>query len=80
MTKGLRAHREMRGLSVAEVATLTGVKPQTYYKYESGTRTPRREVMAKIASVLGASIEAIFFADMIDNESRIPRLKRKKGA
>ena len=60
MNKKLRAYREGRGLSVVEAATLSGVKPQTYYKYESGARTPRREVMAKIASVVGASIEAIF--------------------
>lgn len=70
MNKKLKLYRTSRGLSIGEAATLTGVEVNTYYKYESGVRVPRRGVMKKIASVMGSTIEALFFADILDNKSK----------
>ena len=66
MEDKLKDLRISKGFSVAEMARMVGVKVQTYYKYESGARVPRRGVMAKISSTLGVSIETLFFAKSID--------------
>ena len=49
--KGLRSHRQRLGLSAANCGKLIGVTGQTIYSWESESSRPRREQVAKIASL-----------------------------
>jgi DNA-binding XRE family transcriptional regulator len=49
--KGLRSHRQRLGLSAANYGKLIGVTGQTIYSWEAETSRPRREQVAKIASL-----------------------------
>lgn len=49
--KGLRANRTRLGLSAGDFGRLVGVSANSVYAWESGTTTPRREQLAKIAAL-----------------------------
>jgi DNA-binding transcriptional regulator YiaG len=49
--KGLRSQRQRLGLSAANYGKLIGVTGQTIYSWESESSRPRREQVAKIASL-----------------------------
>ena len=49
--KGLRSQRSRLGLSAADYGKLVGVTGQSIYSWEQGTSRPRRQQVAKIASI-----------------------------
>ena len=49
--KGLRSQRERLGLSAGDYGNLIGVTDQTIYNWEHQTARPRREQLARIASL-----------------------------
>jgi len=51
VAKGLRSHRIRLGLSAGEFGKLVGVSANSVYAWESGSTTPRREQLAKIAAL-----------------------------
>lgn len=51
VAKGLRANRTRLGLSAGDFGRLVGVSANSVYAWESGTTTPRREQVAKIAAL-----------------------------
>jgi DNA-binding transcriptional regulator YiaG len=51
VAKGLRANRTRLGLSAGDFGRLVGVSANSVYAWESGTTTPRREQLAKIAAL-----------------------------
>ena len=51
VAKGLRSHRTRLGLSASDFGKLVGVSANSVYAWESGTTTPRREQLAKIAAL-----------------------------
>jgi DNA-binding XRE family transcriptional regulator len=51
VAKGLRSHRIRLGLSAGDFGKLVGVSANSVYAWESGTTTPRREQLAKIAAL-----------------------------
>ena len=51
VAKGLRSHRNRLGLSAGEFGRLVGVSANSVYAWESGTTTPRKEQLAKIAAL-----------------------------
>ena len=51
VAKGLRSHRNRLGLSAADFGKLIGVSANSVYAWESGTTTPRREQLSKIAAL-----------------------------
>lgn len=57
----LRKLRELRGLSVREVARAIGVAESTYREWEYG-RSIKGEPYLKLAQALGVSLEEIFGA------------------
>lgn len=73
--------RELRGMTVNDLAQATGLSRQTIYKYENGTQTPSAETQQLIISALGFpytffeypktsndfSSRPIFFRDMKTN-------------
>jgi DNA-binding transcriptional regulator YiaG len=51
VAKGLRSHRNRLGLSASDFGKLVGVSANSVYAWESGTTTPRRVQVAKIAAL-----------------------------
>lgn len=45
-----------------EVAKALGLSQSAYSAYESGTRTPRDEIKAKIAKYYRRTVQSVFFA------------------
>lgn len=83
--------RELRGLTVSELAERLDVTRQTIYKYEGGTQRPSSEVMERIMQELdfplsffssphkGVSIDdrPIFFRDMKTNLEKKRKMARR---
>lgn len=46
-----------KGLKQAELAKLCGISPSAVSQWEAGEKTPRRENLEKMASVLGVTVE-----------------------
>jgi len=59
----LKKARLAKGLAVAEIAKLVNVSPAVYYKWEDGTRDPLIDNAHQVASLLGSTIEELFFSD-----------------
>jgi len=51
VAKGLRSHRIRLGLSANDFGKLVGVTANSVYAWESGTATPRKEQLGKIAAL-----------------------------
>lgn len=75
--KRLKALREARGLSQAEVASLIGVGRTTYLKYENGENKPVRKLneLAKLFNVsidflLGNDSQSISFENYLGKEEK----------
>ena len=49
--KGLRSQRSRLGLSAADYGKLVGVTGQSIYSWERGTSRPRKQQVARIASI-----------------------------
>lgn len=56
----LRNLRRARTLNQAQMARLLEVSQQTYSKYESGVLVPLEDMQARIAAILGGSVETLF--------------------
>ena len=52
--------RRARTLNQVQMARLIGVSQQTYCKYERGQIVPSKDVQARIAAILGVSIDECF--------------------
>lgn len=50
--RALRAHRDARGLTLAQVAALIGVQPSTICRWEAGTALPSGCVRAAVVAAL----------------------------
>lgn len=66
----VRAERLARRLTATECARRTEITLQAWSKMERFTDQPRVETVAKVASALGMSQEAVFRAVMSEDESR----------
>lgn len=53
----LRELREAKGLSLRDLADLTGIAHQTIRKYEMGDNVPNWETVEKLADALAVSTE-----------------------
>jgi len=51
VAKGLRSHRARLGLSASEFGKLVGASANSVYAWETGKTVPRRDQVAKIATV-----------------------------
>jgi transcriptional regulator with XRE-family HTH domain len=67
-SKRLKALREARHLSRAQMAEVTGVTEQQLKRYETGKNEPSTEALRKIALSLHISTDALLF----DEEERAP--------
>lgn len=53
------ALRQSRGISVSDLARLSGASLSTIHHWEAGTRTPQVDILAAVMAVLKAPIEAV---------------------
>lgn len=56
----LKLYRVRNGLSQADLASRLGVAQNSVSQWENGKRSPTLRKVAKIASVLGCPVEALF--------------------
>jgi len=57
---GLRPCRERAGMNLKELAKAAGICPETYRSWETGKTWPSAFHLAKLATVLGVSIEELY--------------------
>ena len=57
---GLKPCRERAGMSLKELAAAAGICPETYRSWETGKTWPSAFHLAKLATVLGVSIEELY--------------------
>ena len=67
--------RRMRGYTQAELAEMAGVSARALQNYEAGTRTPKKDTLAKIAEVLNVDGSAL----ASDEEYCVIEAKEKYG-
>ncbi|MDL2324620.1 helix-turn-helix domain-containing protein [Ruminococcaceae bacterium OttesenSCG-928-A16] len=60
-----RAARDIKGMTQAGLAEVTGVDPRTIMDIENDKRFPTYEVLFKIIRILGISADQIFWPDKI---------------
>lgn len=65
----LRAWRLAQGLTMAEVADLTGFSPSMLSRLERGERVPIPRTKVLIARALGVSIRDLFDVDLVDEHA-----------
>lgn len=53
----LKKYRVAKGLSQSQLSRIIGVKSQTICMYESGVRTPKAEILKKLATALDCSVD-----------------------
>lgn len=77
----LKELRKQRGLLQRDVASFLGVDRTTYLKYENGTNEPDIEIIKKLASFFGVSVDyllgnsnVVFFSDPRKADSDFARL------
>ena len=55
----LREKRQERGITQNDLAVRVGVKRNTVCQWETGSRQPRVELLPKIASILGCTVDEL---------------------
>lgn len=60
----LRAARKAKGLTQAQVASLVGIRQQSYYLYESGKQDPKSDVLACLCTALDVSADYLLGLDV----------------
>lgn len=59
----LKSIRVLKGIKQGEFAKELGITPQHLCKIEKGEVEPRRDLMKKISTILGLTIQEIFFSE-----------------
>lgn len=68
----LRRAREKKGVSLADIARITGISTSTLSRLESGQRKPSLELLLPITAALGISLDEIVVAPRI-LDPRVPQ-------
>lgn len=65
-TEAFSTLRRQAGISVSDLARLSGVSLSTIHHWEAGRRTPQVDVLAAAMTIIGAPIEAVVRIDVDD--------------
>jgi putative transcriptional regulator len=60
----LKRRRKEKGLTGRQVAKMAKIGVGTYYNYENGYRTPRKEHAIRIAEILNFPVAYFFYDDV----------------
>jgi transcriptional regulator with XRE-family HTH domain len=84
LAEAVRSMREQRGLSQAQLAAAIGSSQPTIARLERGRdlRTPRLDLLERIAHALGRQIEIVFPESTGEPRTRaiVPRAQRRRRA
>jgi transcriptional regulator with XRE-family HTH domain len=69
----LKQRRKEKNLSGIDVARLANIGVGTYYNYENGYRTPRKEHAIRIADILDFPVAYFFYDDVREARQREAR-------
>ncbi len=70
MKNKLKYFREKAGLTRAQLAEAIGVDRTLIWRYENNKCQPRDKVKGRIAQILNASVEDIFFSQPLEREDK----------
>ncbi|ALG13714.1 helix-turn-helix domain-containing protein [Kibdelosporangium phytohabitans] len=74
----LRRAREKKGVSLADLARVTGISTSTLSRLESGQRKPSLELLLPVTAALGVPLDEIVSAPRIV-DPRVPQQPEKSG-
>lgn len=63
--EALKAMREARGMTQAQICKILNIKPQTYNTYENGTSNPTIETLVRLSYILDCSVDTLVQRDNI---------------
>lgn len=78
MTTGEKLTAARGARSREEVADGVGITVTAVTKYETGAREPRDEVKVRLADYYGATVQSLFFDDVVTNRVNFKNTERKK--
>jgi len=64
----LKRIRKERGMTLKQLAVITGMGESQIYTYESGRKRPRRETAADLAEALGVEPEALYVSTPVEEQ------------
>lgn len=67
----LRALREMRGLTQAEMGTRAGIAPASISHFETGQRVPALDSLVKLADALEVSVDTLLGRAPVESSAQI---------
>ena len=70
--RGLRQARQRRGLSISQLADLTGLRRDTITHLEHGQEDPQPYVLRRLGAVLSASSAELLGVSVIESSDRQP--------
>ncbi|MEO7002499.1 MAG: helix-turn-helix transcriptional regulator [Ktedonobacterales bacterium] len=73
--RGLRQVRQRSGLSISQLADLTGLRRETIAHLEHGQEEPQPYVTRRLAAILGASAPELFGASQTLSTQVSPKVK-----
>lgn len=65
MSNNLKHFREKKGFTRPQLAQAIGIDRTLVWRYEKGLTQPRDEIKIRIAKVLEASVEDVFFSQTV---------------
>ncbi len=74
LAANLRALREVRGLTQAELGLRAGIAAASISHFETGQRTPSLESTVKVAEALGVSVDTLLGRASLDSTAQIDPL------
>lgn len=68
----IKALRTNSGMTQEELANTLGISRQAVCNYETGDCIPSDRIKMKMATIFGASVQSIFFADDVNKMATNP--------
>lgn len=67
-TSNLKRYRALKGISQKELASRVFISQQAYAKYETGTASPNPDLLGRIASELGVSVDELLKGSSVSKQ------------
>ena len=69
MPNNIKALRQLRGMSMAELADTVGIRPPTIYKYEHDICSPSLSTAGRLAQALHCSMGQLMGLEPIEEDT-----------
>ena len=79
LNRNLKLLRSSMGMTQDKVASFLGISRSTYSNYENGRRVPQRDVLEKLADLVGCDLATLYEKDEKVVKSQLVYLFRTDG-